>query len=444
MVLLRRLAVLALLLIAGLGAVEREPLDAYRQRRQALAARHADGVILLFAYSQAEGQFTRSPFRQENSFYYLSGWNEPGAVLCLLGQGRAGEYREILFVPRRSPWQESWTGARLDPEDPEAPEKSGFGEVRDLSELPEVVSASLEKRPRVYTLIPRDPPSFGQPPDPDPEPRLEELAPSYPVVSIRESLNEMRRLKSHGEVGLIHKATEASMAAHHAAWARISPGVYEYQIAAIMLSVMMDLGCLRPAYTPIIGSGKNSKILHYSDAVDRLQPGELVVIDVGGEYGHYAADITRTVPVSGSFTPRQREIYEIVLGAQRAAIEAIRPGMTLGGSGKTSLVEIVRNYFNTHGRDLDGQPLGPYFTHGLGHHVGLEVHDPGDSGLTLQPGMVVTVEPGLYLPTEDIGVRIEDMVLITEDGAEVLSKDLPKDPDEIERLMKAPSLGSAR
>ena len=166
---------------------------------------------------------------------------------------------------------------------------------------------------------------------------------------------------------------------------------------------------------------------------------------MGGEYGHYAADITRTAPTDGRFTPRQREIYEIVLGAQKAALDAIGPGMILGGHGDSSLSEIVRAYFDSHGSDHEGQPLGRYFNHGLGHHVGLEVHDPGDAGEPLRPGMVVTIEPGLYLPEENLGVRIEDMVLITADGAEVLSKGLPKDPAEIEGLMqskpRAPSTG---
>jgi len=436
MVFTRRVAALTLLFAAASWALEREPLDAYRQRRQALAARHADGVVLLFAYAEQEGQFTRSPFRQENNFYYLSGWNEPGAVLCLLGKGQAGPYREVLFVPGRDPSHEAWTGRRLGPDDPQAADETGFSEVRDLQELPQVVSAALEGRPRVYTLLRRDPPGYEQPPEPDRGARLEQLAPRYPKVNIRESLDSMRRIKTENEVRLLRKAAAASVAAHHAAWTRIAPGVYEYQIAATMLGVMMDLGCLRAAYTPIIGSGGNSTVLHYSRATRRLHSGDLVVIDVGGEYSHYAADITRTVPVNGSFTPRQREIYEIVLGAQRAALDAVRPGMLLGGHGDKSLAEIVRAYFNSHGSDSGGQPLGRYFSHGLGHHVGLEVHDPGDAGEPLQPGMVVTIEPGLYLPQEDLGVRIEDMVLITEGGAEVLSKDLPKEPDEIERLMQ--------
>lgn len=442
MVFLRRLAVLGLVLAAALGAIEREPLEAYRQRREALAARHADGVILLFGFREREGQFTRSPFRQQNNFYYLSGWNEPGAVLCLLGKGKAGPYREILFLPQRDPSHEAWTGRRLGPEDSGAAAATGFGEVLALRELPEVVSEALKDRPRLYTANPRDPPGYEQPPEPDRAARLDELAPGYPKVDIRESVEAMRRIKSAGEIRLIRKATDASIAAHRAAWGRIDAGVHEYQVAATMLGALMERGCLRAAYTPIIGSGSNSTVLHYSQSTRRMRPGELVVMDVGGEYGHYAADLTRTVPVGGRFTPRQREIYEIVLGAQRAALDAIKPGMTLGGHGDKSLGEIVRAYFDSHGKDRDGRPLGRYFIHGLGHHVGLEVHDPGDSSLPLEPGMVVTVEPGLYLPEEEIGVRIEDMVLITEDGAEVLSRGLPKDPDEIERLMQPARAGT--
>jgi Xaa-Pro aminopeptidase len=440
MVLLRRVAVLWVVLAAALAAIEREPLEAYRQRREAVAERHSDGVVLLFAFTEREGQFTRSPFRQENNFYYLSGWNEPGAVMCLLGEGKAGPPREILFLPRRDPSHETWTGRRLGAEDPDAAAISGFKEIRPLEDLAEVVSGALKDRRRVYTLKPRETPGYEQPPEPDRSARLEQLAPGHPKVDIRESVEAMRSLKAASEVRLIRKATEASMAAHLSAWAKIDSGIYEYQIAAAMLAVTMDHGCLRAAYTPIIGSGMNATVLHYSQSTRQMKPGELVVMDFGGEYGHYATDITRTVPVDGRFSARQREIYEIVLGAQQAALDAIKPGMTLGGHGKNSLTEIVRAYFNSHGSDQDGQPLGAYFIHGLGHHVGLEVHDPGDSGAPLEPGMVVTIEPGLYLPKENIGVRIEDMVLITEDGAEVLSKGLPKDPDEIERLMKTRSV----
>jgi Xaa-Pro aminopeptidase len=165
-----------------------------------------------------------------------------------------------------------------------------------------------------------------------------------------------------------------------------------------------------------------------------MDSGEVVVMDVGAECSGYATDVTRTVPVSGRFTPRQRELYEIVLGAQKAAIAAIKPGIKLRGEGP-SLHQIAYDYINTHGKDLHGEALGKYFTHTLGHHVGLDVHDPGDPGTPLEPGMVITIEPGIYIPEENIGVRIEDTLLVTADGAKNLSEALPRDPKDIERLV---------
>ena len=160
----------------------------------------------------------------------------------------------------------------------------------------------------------------------------------------------------------------------------------------------------------------------------------LVVMDVGGEYGGYAADITRTVPANGKFTPRQREIYDIVLGAQNAAMAAVKPGAVLYGS-KGSLQQIVTDYINTHGEDKEGHTLGRYYPHGVSHHLGLDVHDPGDRNRPLVPGMVVTVEPGIYIPEENIGVRIEDDVLVTKDGYQLLTARLPRTTDEIEKIM---------
>jgi Xaa-Pro aminopeptidase len=165
-----------------------------------------------------------------------------------------------------------------------------------------------------------------------------------------------------------------------------------------------------------------------------MNDGDVVVMDVAGSYGGYASDITRTVPVNGHFTARQREIYEIVLGAQNAALAAAKPGMLLR-RGKGSLHQIAYDYINTHGKDLHGQPLGTYFIHGLGHSVGLNVHDPFDHDQPLEPGMVVTLEPGIYIPEEKLGVRIEDDILITNDGAEVLTRRLPRTAEEIEKLM---------
>jgi Xaa-Pro aminopeptidase len=200
-----------------------------------------------------------------------------------------------------------------------------------------------------------------------------------------------------------------------------------------MSDVFFENGCERYAYSPIVGSGPNSTILHYSANRRRMDQGELLLIDAAAECGYYASDITRTVPINGKFTARQREIYEIVLGAQKAAIAAIKPGARMAGE-TDSITRIARDYINSHGKDLHGEPLGKYFTHGLGHPVGIDVHDPAVNG-PLQAGMVITVEPGIYIPEENIGVRIEDVVLVTEKGARVLSQALPREVDEIEKAL---------
>jgi Xaa-Pro aminopeptidase len=232
---------------------------------------------------------------------------------------------------------------------------------------------------------------------------------------------------------LITKATDATIAAHRAAWKKMKPGLYEYQISAVMTDAYFEHGCERSAYAPIVGSGPNSTVLHYMANRRRMDAGEVVVMDVGAECSDYASDVTRTVPANGKFTARQKEIYEIVLGAQKAAIAAIKPGVKIRG--EVSLQQIAFDYINTHGKDLHGEPLGKYFTHGLSHHVGLDVHDLSDTTAALKAGMVITIEPGIYIPEENIGVRIEDTVLVTEDGSKNLSAALPRDVEEIERLV---------
>jgi Xaa-Pro aminopeptidase len=168
---------------------------------------------------------------------------------------------------------------------------------------------------------------------------------------------------------------------------------------------------------------------------EQIRDGDVVVLDVGGQYSGYSADISRTLPANGKFTPRQREIYEIVLGAQNAALAALKPGMTFARTGPNSLYRIAYDYINTHGKDKEGRPLGRYFIHGLGHHIGLDVHDAGTPDRPLEPGMVVTVEPGIYLPEESLGVRIEDDVLITETGYKLLTARLPRSIEEVEQVM---------
>jgi Xaa-Pro aminopeptidase len=240
----------------------------------------------------------------------------------------------------------------------------------------------------------------------------------------------LRMKKSAAEIAALQRSTDAAVEAHLAAWKRIKPGLFEYQVAAAMSNVYHDAGCERHAYAPIVGSGPNGAVLHYSRNSRRMDGGELILMDVGPECSMYAADITRTVPVNGRFTKRQRELYEIVLGAQNAAIAAVKPGVTFGSrTNRTGLQKLVIDYFDKHGG------LGKYFTHGLGHHVGLDVHDAFDPAAPLEAGMVITIEPGLYIPEEGIGIRIEDMVLVTENGARILSEKLPRQPAEIERRM---------
>jgi Xaa-Pro aminopeptidase len=196
-------------------------------------------------------------------------------------------------------------------------------------------------------------------------------------------------------------------------------------------------GCERPSYTPIVGSGHNSTVLHYSEDTGTMKSGDVVVIDAAAEYSMYAADITRTLPVNGHFTARQKEIYDIVLGAQDAAMAAFQSGksMLVGGS-DDSLDQVARDYIKAHGKDLHGQPLDQYFIHGLGHYIGLNVHDPGDYKVPLASGMVFTIEPGIYIPEENIGVRIEDDFLVGADGKLIkLSAALPSTAEDVEKTI---------
>src|SRR6202047_4207616 len=202
-----------------------------------------------------------------------------------------------------------------------------------------------------------------------------------------------------------------------------------------MVEVHAMGGSEAEGYAPIVGAGPNSTTLHYDKLSRKIEDGDIVVLDVGAQYAGYSSDITRTLPANGKFTPRQLEIYNIVLGAQNAALAALKPGMDYCPKGSKSVQKISYNYINSHGKDGHGEPLGQYYIHGLGHHIGLNVHDPGEYCKPLEAGMVVTVEPGIYIPEENLGVRIEDDVLITATGYKLLSERLPRDPDEIEKIM---------
>jgi Xaa-Pro aminopeptidase len=437
-VLLLSIGLLASLLPAL--AWEREPLPVFHERRARLVRETGgDGVIVLFGYKDADVAASVTTFRQNENFYYLTGWNEPNAMMLLVPKaakpGAAPELeKEIIFIPARNLFAEKWNGPKLGPDDPDASARTGFATVKATSLFQSDLLEALKAFPKIYTELTSQPESGEDYFQAEEVSKLREIAPLAKLADMRPHVEQQRAVKSPGEIALLRKAVDASVEAHLAAMKAVRPGVWEYEVAARMEYEFQRRGCEWPAYPPIVGSGFFSTVLHYDADDQQMKDGDVVVMDVAGSYGGYAADITRTLPVNGHFTPRQREIYEIVQGAQNAAIAAAKPGMSIG-RGKNSLHEIAMTYINTHGKDLHGNPLGQYFIHGLGHSIGLNVHDPMGYNLLLQPGMVVTMEPGIYIPEEKIGARIEDDILITQDGNEKLSGRLPSSVAEIEKLM---------
>jgi len=425
------------------AAWERESLEAFHERRVRLVRETGgDGIIILFGYREQDIGIAMTPFRQNEHFYYLSGWNEPDAMLMLVPKvakavtaGTAEIEKEMLFIPPRDARQERWTGPKLAPDDADATARTGFPIVKSTTLFPSELDEALKSFSKIYTEMTPQPEAGEECFIQEMQGRLKKLAPLATLSDFRHVLTRLRMVKSPGEIALIRKATEASIEAHLAAMKTMKPGIWEYEVAARMVYEFQRRGCEWPAYPPIVGSGFASTVLHYAQNSKRMQEGDTVVMDVAGAYGGYTTDITRTLPVSGRFTARQREIYEIVLAAADAAIAAAKPGMYLGRRGAKGLHEIAYDYINTHGKDLNGQPLGQYFIHGLSHSVGLNVHDPFDYNQPLQPGMVITIEPGVYIPDEKLGVRIEDVVLITADGCEVLSRRLPRTVEDVERAM---------
>lgn len=331
---------------------------------------------------------------------------------------------------------EKFTGPKLGAENPDASKITGFDHVEEMGKLPDEVSKVIGgSRPLIYTDVapPGEPTSTAEP--------LAFLKRTNAFVSfqdVKPMLTSLRTFKDAGEAALIRKAVDASVAAHMAAMKAVKPNVKEFEVSALMQYEWGRRGCERPSYSPIVGSGHNSTVLHYSDNSNTMKAGDVAVIDAAAEYSMYAADITRTLPVSGHFTARQKEIYDIVLGAQEAAMDAFQSGKSLlYGDTETSLNRVAKDYIKAHGKDLHGQPLDQYFIHGLGHYIGLKVHDSGDYKIPLGPGAAFTIEPGIYIPEENIGVRIEDDYYVDANGKLIkLSAALPSKAEEVEKTMK--------
>ena len=410
---MRKLSVLAVfcsILTTGLAsALERQPSSDYRARREKLAAKLDGGVALLFAPPEVEGPNAIYGYRPDDNFYYLTGWPEPGAALLVVSSRDAKDnsparpYTEILFLPNRNYSEERWTGPKLGPDDPKAAQLSEVDRIEALDNLRNVIVGLLPDRGlKIYT----DVPAAGEISNSTQPVGWLKNANAFPVGTsyqdIRPLLASLRTVKDAGEVELVRKAVNASIAAQFAAIRAIKPGVTEREISALLQYEWGKRGCERSAYAPIVGSGFNSTVLHYSDDSGTIQSGELVLMDAAGEYSLYASDITRTMPANGKFTTRQREIYEIVLGAQKAAIAAFQSGKShLQRNQPGSIYDAAYDYINTHGKDSHGESLAKYFIHGLGHYVGLNVHDTGDYSVPLGPGMISQSNRGFTFPKKN-------------------------------------------
>lgn len=441
----KALVVVVLLATQVCWSLERQSNADYHARRVALSRKTKAGIVVLFAPMEAEGPNALYGFRQDDNFYYLSGWSDPGAALLIAPARDAAKdsparpYTEILFLPMHNLIEEKWTGPKLGPDDPQAPQVTGFDRVEVLDKLRDELVGILGKggTGTVYSDLPAYGETSASPGPLDWLKRANAFPGFVSFQDVKPMLSELRTYKDAGEVALIRKATDASVAAHLAAMHAVKPGITEREISALMQYEFEKRGCERPAYSPIVGSGFNSTVLHYSDDSGTMRDGDVVVMDVGGEYSMYATDITRTLPVNGKFTPRQREIYQVMLGAQQVAIAAFVSGKSkLGRNDADSLFKVAYDYTNTHGKDLHGEPLGKYFIHGLGHYVGLSVHDPDDYSVPLGPGVVFTIEPGVYIPEEKLGIRIEDTFYVDEGGKLIkLSGAIPSNPDDVEAMM---------
>ena len=435
----------ALLVATALG-LDRQANADYHARRQALSKKTDGGAVLLFAPMEAEGPNAVYGFRQDDNFFYLTGWTEPGAALLIASAVAATDkeparpYTEILFLAANNSVEEKWTGPKLNPASPDASKITGFDHVEVIDKLRDEVARLLPTgRSTVYSDLPDYGETSASTNGLDWLKRANAFIGFAAFKNVKPLVSSLRTVKDSAEIERIRKATDATVAAQLAAMRALKPGITEREVSALLQYEWGKRGCERPAYSPIVGSGFNSTVLHYSEDSGTVQAGDVVVIDAAGEYSMYASDVTRTLPANGKFTARQREIYDIVLGASQAALAAFQSGTsTLRREGANSLYKVAYDYINTHGKDLHGEPLGKYFIHGLGHYVGLAVHDDNDYSVPLGPGAVFTIEPGIYIPEETLGVRIEDTLYVDGTGKLVnLSAALPHAAEEVERAMAA-------
>jgi Xaa-Pro aminopeptidase len=395
------------------------------------------------------------PYRQDSDFYYITGFAEPESIAVLAPGRRQGEY--ILFCRERDTQRETWDGARAGPE--RAVSDYGADDAFPITDVDEILPGIIEQAERVFYTVGAHPEfdtrlfgwvtalrnrgsSGGHAPD--------------EFIALDHLLHDLRLYKTRAEVVNMRRAAAVAVKAHLRAMAFCRPGLYEYEIEAEFLHEFRRNG-MRPSYLPIIGSGPNACILHYSANGRQMREGELLLVDAGCEFDCYASDVTRTYPVSGRFSPEQRAIYDIVLDAHAAALRATAPGNHWNEPHDAAVSVVARGLRRlglldgTHSTIIRTGSYRQFFMHRTGHWLGMDVHDVGDYKVgdqwrVLEPGMVMTVEPGIYIPQgtkgvakrwQGVGVRIEDDVLVTRDGIDVLTGALPRKAEEIEALVGA-------
>ena len=430
-----------------------------RRRQTLMAQMEPNSIAILPAASEKiRNRDAQYPFRQDSDFYYLSGFGEPESVLVLIPGREHGE--TLLFCRERDRERETWDGYRAGPEG--ACERYGADDAFPINDIEDILQVLLEGKERVYYSMGRDQ-QFDQ--------RVmgwvnalraqirSGATPPGEFLNLDHLLHDQRLFKSAAEIRVMKAAADISAKAHCQAMQTCAPGGYEYQLEAELLYTFVQHGARFPAYNSIVGSGDNACILHYIDNDKPMKSGDLVLIDAGCELEHYASDITRTFPVNGRFSPEQRAIYQLVLDAQAAAIAEVKPGNHWNAPHEASVTVITQGLLDLGLLPAEGdQPLEQainseaykrFYMHRIGHWLGMDVHDVGDYKIggewrVLEAGMVMTVEPGIYIAPDDdsvakkwrgIGVRIEDDVHITKQGCEVLSHGVPKTIEAIEALM---------
>ena len=427
-----------------------------RRRRQLMRMMGKGGIAILPAAPvKIRNRDTAYAYRQDSDFLYLTGFREPESVAVLVPGRTQAEY--ILFSRDRDPEKEIWDGKRAGPE--AAVSEYGADDAFPISDIDDILPGLLEQCARVFYTM-------GAHPDFDQrvigwvnQLRTQVRAGMHTpqeFVALDHLLHDMRLYKSRAEISAMRRAAKIAVNAHKRAMKICKPGMMEYEIHAEFMHEFRRHGA-DTSYDPIVGGGDNSCILHYLDNSKELNDGDLLLIDAGCEYDFYASDITRTFPINGTFSSAQRAVYEVVLAAQISAIDKVRPGRHWNEPHDAAVKTITQGLVrlgllkgNVPKLIRDGA-YRRFFMHRTGHWIGMDVHDVGDYKVgdewrVLEPGMVMTVEPGIYIPAGSrgiakkwwsIGVRIEDDILVTSDKPEILSRDLPKEPDEIEALMAA-------